>query len=71
MYGNEAPLVVGLVALGLALLPIILLARISHWAFQTQRHLEETNRLLKALAKAQGIEEQKQPATEPTFNPGV
>ena len=32
-----------------ALLPILLLARCSHWAHQTQQKLDETNRHLSVL----------------------
>lgn len=33
-------------ALVWTLLPLILLARVSHWAYQTQKKLETTNELL-------------------------
>lgn len=33
----------------LAILPLLLLARCSHWTYHTQRKLDETNALLKKL----------------------
>jgi len=48
------PIIIVLVGVIFFLLHFILLARCSHWAHATQAKLDETNRLLKALADRGG-----------------
>lgn len=54
---------ISVVSLFFAVLPFILLARISHWTHKTQARLEETNRLLAALL------EQARPVVRPATAP--
>lgn len=49
--GSSFTIILGLVAFFFALLPYILLARISHWTHATQKKLEETNRHLATIAQ--------------------
>lgn len=47
-----------LIAFFLAILPLLLLARVSHWTYHTQKKLDMTNKLLEAIWRRMQMEDE-------------
>lgn len=64
MITPEVALFAAAITLGYFLAVLVLIARVSHWAHQTQERLERTNRLLSMLVKESPPEPARAPGSE-------